>query len=309
MIMRKTIYALILVSLVTISCEKYEDYVEDYDFTIAYFNTQKPLRTVVSYDQMDFKVGVAMGGKRYNTVQETATFTIDPSLLDNDVLAGAEDFTLLPPSYYTLSDENTMVFPEGRYIGDVTVMLNRESFTADTLATTNTYALPIRVTETSLDSIASGTYDDEGNQIIAPKNFSIVVVKYISKYHGTYYHTGTQTETTFSGEINEVTYSTSDLIDNDLWKLNTINANTVETSGIGDFDDASLLITISSDDSVSLSTNSNDITELSGSGTYNPDENTISIDYSFTRDGNEYSVTEVLYQRRPPEEDLTFEEW
>ncbi|RAV28096.1 DUF1735 domain-containing protein [Sinomicrobium soli] len=308
MTIRKTAIMVLLFTTV-ISCEKYDDFTGDYEFTVAYFNTQKPLRTVVSYEEMQFKVGVAMGGKQYNKQEETATFVIDPSLLDNEVMAGAGDFELLPETYYSLSDESTMIFPEGRYIGDVTVSLDREKFISDPLAASGTYALPFRITETSLDSIASGSFDDQGNQIIAPKDFSVVVIKYISEYHGAYYHTGSQTERTATGETSEVVYDNPDLIKNGLWNLVTIDATTVQAPGMGNFNDASLILNIDGEDSVHLSTNSNQVTGLSGSGTYHPEDRSISLEYSFTRDGNDYEVTEVLHLRRPPEEDLAFEEW
>ncbi|MBC9797179.1 DUF1735 domain-containing protein [Sinomicrobium weinanense] len=305
----RKITIIVLIFTTMVSCEKYEDYVEDYDFTIAYFNSQKPLRTVVAYDEMQFKVGVAMGGKRYNTVEETATFVIDPSLLDNEVLDGAGAFKLLPEAYYSLSNGNTMTFPEGRYIGDVTVTLNREEFITDSLSTSNTYALPVRITETSLDSIASGSFDDQGNQVTAPKNYAIVVIKYISRYQGTYYHTGNQLETTSDGQTNEVVYDHPDLVKNGTWNLSTINANTVETSGMGNFNDAGLILHIDEGNTVDLSTVSSEVTNFSGSGTYDPEDRSLSLEYSFTRGDSDYTVTEVLYLRRPPEEDLVFEEW
>src|SRR3989337_1576313 len=140
------------------SCEPYEEYVKDFDYTVVYFGSQKPLRTIVAYDDMQFKVGVTLGGKRENTVEEFATFEIDPSLLENPDLMGDNNFTLIPPEYYSLSNANTMVIPKGRFIGDVTVTLNREAFTSDPLANLNTYALPLRLITTSADSISSGTF-------------------------------------------------------------------------------------------------------------------------------------------------------
>src|SRR3546814_12648720 len=64
-------------------CSPYEDFIEDFDFSVVYFGTQKPLRTIVAYDDMSFKVGVALGGKRTNEVREVIGFEVDPSLLSD----------------------------------------------------------------------------------------------------------------------------------------------------------------------------------------------------------------------------------
>lgn len=291
------------------SCDGYEDYVTDYEYSIVYFGTQKPLRTVVSYDEMTFKVGVALGGKQQNNTDEYVNFKIDSTLLDNTVLAGAENFTLLPGSYYTLSDYEEMVIPKGRLIGDVTVTLDREKFISDALSTSETYALPLRITSSTLDSISSGSYDDEGNQIIGPKDYTILVVKYISAYHGVYYHTGTQVEAPGTSEQIETVYDDADISKNETWSLSTVDANSVTTSGIGDFTDGSLILDFAADHSVVLSTTTEGITNFSGSGIYDPENRSIALDYAFSRDGKPYEITEVLHLRRPPEEDLTFEEW
>src|SRR5690606_30425560 len=83
-------------------CSPYEDFVEDFDFSIVYFSTQNPLRTVVAYDEMSFKVGVALGGKRTNDAPEMVNFEIDPSLLGNPDIVGDNEFELLPDDYYTI---------------------------------------------------------------------------------------------------------------------------------------------------------------------------------------------------------------
>ena len=45
----------ILLVLAITGCEKYDDYIKDYKYSAVYFATQKPLRTVVAYDEMEFK--------------------------------------------------------------------------------------------------------------------------------------------------------------------------------------------------------------------------------------------------------------
>lgn len=297
----KTISILCILALgLGVSCEDYDEYIEDFEYSIVYFGTQRPLRTIVSYDEMQFKVGVAMGGKRSNPQQETAQFIIDPSLLDDAVEDGASTFTLLPENYYTLSNANTMVFPEGRFIGDVTVSLDREAFTSDSLATENTYALPFQLTGTSLDSIAG-----------AGRDYTIVVVKYISEYHGTYYQKGLQTEVDSMGTtLEEVEYNETDLIENGTWDLGTIDRNTVQTSGIGMRGNGSLILEVSeSDNSVDISAGSGNVVDLEGSGEYDEENRRFYLDYDYTFQNRFYQVQDTLILRRPPEEDLSFEEW
>lgn len=300
--------ALLLTALV--SCEKYEDYLNDYDYSIVYFATQKPLRTIVAYEDMDFKVGVALGGKRENNEEEYAEYVIDPSLLDDQSLTEGNDFKLLPESYYTLSNNDKMIIPEGEFIGDVTVSLNRDAFTSDPLATKNTYALPLRITKTSADSISSGKYGPEGNELIPPKDYTILVVKYISPYHGTYYHMGEQKEVDSTGNVIEtITYRNKDLSRNETWDLSTLELNKVKTSGIGNNNNGSLILEIEAGSNAVDVTSGKPAFEVSGSGSYDESNRTFYLDYDYIHQNKNYTVKDTLILRRPPEEDLYFEEW
>lgn len=306
--MKKNIYKIAMLAIIIVfaSCETYEDYIEDFDKTTVYFSTQKPLRSIVSYNEMAFKVGVSLGGKRDNDVDEYADFSIDESLLTS--VDGADAFTLLPATYYELSDDSRMVIPKGEFIGDVTVTLNRDLFTADALATENTYALPLRITESTLDSI--GGFDPDGTVLDAPKDYTILVVKYISAYSGVYYHKGTQKEVDESGTvINETVYNEIDLIDNQTWEATTIDRNSIKTPGIGAINNQNFVINIDETyNSVSIDTPSSGVTNLVGSGTVN-DDRSISLSYSFTANGSNYEVEDTLVLRQAVELDLRFEEW
>lgn len=300
--------ALFLTTLV--SCEKYEDYMTDYDYSIVYFATQKPLRTIVGYENMDFKVGVALGGKRENNEEEYAEFIVDPSLLDDETLTEGNDFKLLPASYYTLSDDKRMVIPEGEFIGDVTVSLNREAFTSDSLATENTYALPLRITKTSADSIASGKFGASGNALVKPKDYTILVVKYISPYHGTYYHKGQQNRVDTTGAVIEtVTYWDKDLSRNQTWELSTLELNKVKTSGIGDKNNGSLILEVEEGSNSVEVTSGKPAFVVSGSGTYDESNRAFYLNYDYKFQNKNYMVMDTLILRRPPEQDLFFEEW
>lgn len=278
------------------SCEKYDDFTGDFDYTTVYFSTQTPLRTIVSYDEMEFKVGVNLGGKRVNEKEEYAKFEIDESLLTT--VAGASGFTLLPAAYYELSDTSRMTIPVGEYIGDVTVSLNRDLFTSDPLAIDNTYAIPLKITETSLDSI------------LETKDYTVLVVKYISEYSGVYYHTGTQQELdTNGGLVEEIVYDEYDLIDNTTWEVVTVDRNSIQTPGIGVNNSENFVINIDeTTNSVTIDSPSSGVTNLIGSGTVEEDRS-ISLSYSYTLGGKDYQVEDILVLRQAVEFDLRFEEW
>lgn len=280
------------------SCEKYEDYLVDYKYSAVYFATQKPLRTIVAYDDMKFKVGVALAGKRENKQNEYAEYKIDPSLLNDGAVVGQNEFTLLPSAYYSLSDDSEMVITEGKFIGDITVTLNKDVFTSDSLATSDTYALPLRLISTSVDSILEG------------KDFTVLVVKYISPYHGTYYHKGQQREVDSTGSVTEeINYTEDDLSRNETWLLSTIDAKTIETSGIGNRNNGSLILHVNEEDnSVDISSGRPNI-EVSGSGNYNTEKRIFHLDYTYQVQNKTFVVKDTLHLLRPPEEELFFEEW
>lgn len=290
-------------------CEEYEEYIKDYKFSAVYFATQKPLRTIVAYENMEFKVGVALSGKRENATGEWATYAVAPELLADPVVMDGNTFTLLPSEYYILSDPETMTVPEGEFIGDVVVTLNRDAFTSDPLAHLNTYVLPLKLIETSADSILSGKFDADGNMLTPPKNYTVMMVKYISPLHGVYYHKGVEKELDENGAVvADTVYSKKDLSTNHKWELATLGLDTVRTSGAGT-SDAALKLTRNTDNTVTIESADPAITGLEGTGIYDDGARSFYLQYEFTRGGKTYSVTDTLIQRQAPEKDLRFEEW
>lgn len=287
------------------SCEEYDEYIKDYDYSAVYFGTQKPLRTIVAYDEMTFKVGVVLGGKRENNKEEWATFNIDESLLNGTT------FTLLPANYYTLSDPEKMVVPKGEFIGDVTVTLNREAFTSDPLAHLNTYALPFKLEETSADTILEGKFTEGGIELVPAKDYTVLVVKYISPLHGTYYHKGVQWELDINGEVvDTVEYRNKDLSKNQTWNLTTQALYEVETSGLGTNNANRLKLTKNEDNSVVVEAADGITATVSeGSGTYNDEKREFYLSYKYSVGGKNFNVADTLILRQAPEKDLRFEEW
>lgn len=276
------------------SCDKYEDYIKDYDYSAVYFGTQKPLRTLVAREEMKFKFGVALGGKRENNVVEKATFEIDPELLNT--VEGADVFTLLPEDYYTLSNSGEFSIPVGKFIGDVTLTLDREKFTADPEAINNTYALPVKVTGASTDSVLFG------------KDYSIIVVKYISPYHGAYYSKGAEYTLDANGTpVDTTIFSNKDLSKNMVKEFSTQALNIISTSKIGATKSGIFEMMIQEDNSVELTSLTINIVE--NSSVYSQDEKTFYLDYKFEQSGTNYHTVDTLILRQDPELGLRFEEW
>lgn len=301
----KLLIILALLSGLFSSCEEYEDYIQDYAYTGVYFGSQKPLRTIVARENMQFRFGVVLAGKRENNTDEWVKYEVDAELLNTT--PGADVFTLLPEAYYSLSSDSIMIIPKGSMMGDVTVTLNRGLFTSDPDAHLNTYALPLKLIETSADTIL------EGNEEVAAKDYSIIVVKYISPNHGFYYHKGTQQELDGTGAVvNEVIYNKKDLSQNAVWGLSTVALNSVATSGAGNFsgNNDQFLLTVNADNTVAIeSAPGSDIAVVSGSGQYDKTKDSFYLQYQFNRSGVVYNAKDTLVIRQAPEMDLRFEEW
>ncbi|MCF0176166.1 MAG: DUF1735 domain-containing protein, partial [Bacteroidales bacterium] len=159
--MKRFIYlaAAVLCALSTSSC--YEDYINDYKNSATYFASQKPLRTVIADRDMTIKIGAVIAGKREVDVNDFAHFTIDPDLVPDGKL-------IMPSEYYTLSDNNTMKVGKSNIpLMEVTVSFT-QAFYNDPDAVGAKYVIPLRITDSSLDSILTG------------KEATVVAVKYIS---------------------------------------------------------------------------------------------------------------------------------
>ncbi len=302
--MKIIFFSIITILLTLSSCESYEDYTGDYTYSAVYFGTQKPLRTVVARNpQMSFKFGVTLGGKLNNTKDETVGYSIDTSLL-RTVAAGR--FELLPEEYYTLSD-NSGIFtiPAGKIIGDITLTLDRDLFCNDPKALKGEYALPLM-----LDSTSSADSVLIGSDAVAPKNYTVIVVKYVSPYSGTYYRRGSQSVS--SGDT--ITYNESDLSQNQTCNFSTINYDTVSFSTSTNFEGAIIskdyVLVINENNTVRLQ----DDTGKTFDGTWdwtNKDKYLmeIKLNYDYTHDSKTFQVSESYTLRRAIEEDLRFATW
>jgi len=177
----KKIFAILIMAVVLTGC--YEDFRTDYPYTTVAFSTAtgglstagELGRTVVRGEGLKLDIGVYLAGVLENNKERIVRYTIDPSLL-----AGTS-YELMPTNYYTVSDINQMIIPAGEYIGRLTVTLDSVRFLNDPDAVNYHYAIPIRLTETTADSIN------------ADHDTKILVIKYITRVEGFYNHTGTYT--------------------------------------------------------------------------------------------------------------------
>jgi hypothetical protein len=284
----------------------YGKYVDDAPTTTVCFAQPKPFRTVISDRDMEIYVGVSIGGKRAVDMNDWATFEIAPELLDGTSL------TLLPTSYYNLASADRMtVRRDDLPVADVRMTFT-DAFYADPLSVGKHYALPLRITGSSLDEIVEG------------KETTVVAVKYISTYHGTYYVKGSYTEVSAIGGTqvgDPVVYSNQDLTANITRDISTRDASTVVRPGVAN-------VTMGAGQSASVAMRVNplgaggefDVEVTDGGGTlpvtgisgryYPKDTNSeFVLSYYFERAGKFYKVEETLILRQDPNLDLRFETW
>ncbi|MBN2818052.1 MAG: DUF1735 domain-containing protein [Bacteroidales bacterium] len=312
--MKIKIYTIALIALFFTACDKYEDFTNDYEYSNVYFAYQNPVRTVLT-DDLSFKVGVVMGGKRTNNVDEQVTFELAPELLNDPDIVGNNNFTLLPSSYYTLSSADNITIKKGEIVGFVTVDLNSELFLSDTLCLGNNYALPFLIKETTLDSILVGSEATS----IPRKDYSIVVLKYHHKAHGQYYHRGTRTQYKADGSTIDTVVSYipagHNIYEPDIaWKIQTFDASSLLTNGIaefpedGDKNEYSLRINHPESDQITIEAGENsviaDVTDLGSS--YDVENKVYYLNYQYTIDNIKNVMNDTLSFR---DDMLSLELW
>ena len=291
--MKRKLIIPVLLLLTMASCKKYEDFATDFNYTTAYFAYQNPVRTVFS-DNLEIEVGALMAGRRENNKNETISYRIAPELLTNTSIVGTKVFKLLPADYYTLSSPGTLTIPSGEFLGKATLKLDASKFLSDPSALSNTYALPLLITGTTLDSVLVGNAAG-----VPRKDYTIIVVKYISQFHGVYYQRGLREKYDQSGTlVNVLKYvadnEESEYVKNRVWNLNTINANTLVSTGVGENlsvtgKNYSLNLSVAADAKVSILNNPasliKNITDL-GNSRYDAAKKSMYLNYQYIGDDN-----------------------
>ncbi len=199
----KKILLLLSLAILLFSCENQEIEFPDFSYNAVYFPVQYPVRTLsLGEDRLDnskdrelkFDIGISIGGMYENEQDWTVSYVVDESFcvgLVNNVLP-------MPQEYYTLNPIDEVVIPSGSFSGLIEVQLT-EDFLYDSLATSNHYVIPLRITGTDADSILTGLplIPDADKRIASqwdagapPKDFTLFMVKYINEYHGSYLRRG-----------------------------------------------------------------------------------------------------------------------
>ena len=297
----KIVFALFFAVCMT-SC--FEDYIFDYEHSYVGFSMENPLRTTIADRDYKIYVGVSIGGKRAVDMKDWATFEINP---DAVLPTG---YQWLPENYYVFDDPNTMrVRKSNLPVADVGMKFT-EDFYNDSKAAGNYYALPLRITGSSLDSISGAE--------------TVVVFKYISTFHGTYYIKGTMEELDADGNVIEpaVVYNDKDLKNNPTRDVQTIARNVIIRPGVGNANPTGnerVQLAIEMNDNadktynvlVGTASTSGSMVITNGSGTYygNKEQPEIQINYSFSRGTRNYRVSETMILRQDPEKDFRVEKW
>lgn len=286
--MKKLIIIGILLMIICQAC--YDDYKKDFEYTATYFALQKPHRILIPEEGQDlsFEIGVVLGGKYMNEVDETVFFEIDPDLVPGSM-------EILPENYYTLSDNERFIIPAGEFLGKITVTMD-ESFLDDQEGTRLNYVLPLRITDATTDSILSN------------KSTTIVAVEFENEYYGAYWITGSDfLIDIFGNAYDTVVYSEPDLVKNNYRIFNTIAKDTSSIDYFGsDFSrNNSLRLAFNPDGSILLAANNaTNLTEISGTGTYNKEQRKIYLDYSYKNPENfttHHAMDTLIYFDTPQE--------
>lgn len=193
-----------------ISCDNQDIDFPDYTSQTVCFPIQYPVRTLVlgessSDNSIDlehaFSIGACVGGLSENTKDRVVKIRLAPELVANATITSSGlPLQILPSDYYTISSSSEIVIPKGEFSGKIRVDLN-DAFFSDTLAVKMNYVIPLVITEETADSVLVGTPNpsvaNPDRRLLAdwlagfePKDYTLFMIKYINKYHGTYLHRG-----------------------------------------------------------------------------------------------------------------------
>lgn len=206
--MKKIVFVFIIGLFLLSSCENQDKDFENYKYTTVYFAYQSPVRTLIlgsdyAYDNSldtahQCMIYATMGGVYTNTVNRTLDIVVDNSLCSNLTFTDASGNIVqaMPSTYYTLSSSQ-IVIPSGSIRGGVKVQLS-DAFFADSLAISNNYVIPLRITNvTDADSVLSGValvtnpnYFISSDWGTLPKNYVLYAIKYKNKWDAVYLRRG-----------------------------------------------------------------------------------------------------------------------
>ncbi|WP_158293180.1 DUF1735 domain-containing protein [Tamlana fucoidanivorans] len=279
-----------LLVLMAFSCDPYDDYkVDTVGFKAVYFPNkdfiEKTGRSIISGEGLEFKIGAYIGGVKENTQDEEVLFEIDETLLDGT------GYTLMPSNYYTLGNENRITIPKGEYLGLLPVKFDSLAIANDELFKDLNYALPLRMVESSVDSILEGMGD-----IVIP-------VKLINTYEGNFYQIGSVKEFFTVTKVLDTAYvygDYGDLTSNiSIRNLSSIMMDTVKVDGVANRtgDNYSMKLKVNPEDnSVTIipDPSSDYQVEENGFSLWDPVKRVFTLKYKYTYEDKDFEVEETL---------------
>jgi len=296
--MKKVLTYLLLI-LGIAACENQPLEFGDFDYKSVYFPIQLPLRTLsLGEDRIDntldkeykFDIGVSIGGMYENEWSWSVDYEYEPTLTDSVYRNATPNYASqhkvrpLPTSYYTLDPTGTVTIPKGSFNGMIRVQLT-SAFFDDTLSLTGLYVIPLRITDTSADTILTGkaaiTGADErirshweSNK--SPKDWVMFGIKYVNAYHGTYLHRGVDNiDSTSNGSTDSTLVLRNRYVEKDATIALTSNARqSVFSAGVFNLTGTnSMTLTFGNENgesgTVAITPRFGSPIDVTGSGTYN----------------------------------------
>lgn len=340
-IKKMTFAALLAATTLMTGCENADVDFPDYDGGIsAYFPYQTPIRTLIlgtdEYEgaveldhQHKFKIMATMGGS-YSGRDINLGITVDESLIDNlQFKTTGQPVVLMPSNYYQL--ESSSIDFKGDVKAGVVVSLT-DDFFRDPKSCTLNYVIPVRiVSSANVDHVIAGeAADNVSNPVrtcaedwkVAPMDYTLYAVKYISKYHAYYVRLG-EDQVTYNGKtvkqeraqslMSGVSHSGSD---DEIVSTSTIFTNQVKYPveiKIGEEGvdqkvlNYNLILTFDDNDNCTITSGTSGVT-ISGSGYYgtkteklawgNKDRDGMHLDYTVEyEDGTKIVSKDILVWR------------
>lgn len=272
-----------------VSCS-FEDLEDIYPYTTALFVNQDYNRNIVVGEGLQMNAGITFSGMIDNKKDRIVEYVVDPSLVN------VANKSVLPSSYYTFGHTSQIVIPKGKLKGYLPIKIDSTAFLNDPKSLTGEYVLPLRITSSSdVDSIPEAT------------NHIRISVSYYAKQHGYYNYSGSVTKMKNGVADAVVNYKNIETETNSIRFLQTCGPTSfVVVSDPKNNDDPAkdyvFLLDVptkgSSDVIISPHPDSPVEVHSSGNCTYNAENKTFYLSYSYTLpDGTVCTVSEELVFR------------
>lgn len=283
----KSIISVLIIMFAFAACQ-YEDYDIAYEYTSTYFVNQEYNRNIVVGEGLKLKAGIMFGGLIGNPDERKVQFEIDPTLVPNGK-------TIMPANYYTLGNANTITIPAGVTQGYLPIIMDSVLFLADSLSMTGDYVIPIRLTGTQdVDSIVDG------------KDYHVMSVSYWAKQHGNYYYNGTSVKKENGSVVSSDHYESLRSENDGIRELSTVGPTKLKMVAAAKGPDPSkgvfslvIDVPIQGGGNVVISSATDSGVEVTseGASTYDEENKTFILNYAYSADGFDYSVSDTLVFR------------